>query len=209
MSIIDYLRSFNRKERFFLVGAALDNPDFTIGQDFSGSLSEAFEVAVPEDAFLAMDYHLDWIHASLALADFDDPSRPSYPNDTGIVTGTIEDIDLIVAFERDSVTHIILLEAKAETGWTNKQMASKSSRLIQVFGKDGLKYGSARPHFGLISPRPPRRLDFRDWPEWMAPSGEPHWLTLFVPARRRKLVRCDADGKGSETGAFFKAPTGN
>ena len=32
-AFVDYLWSFNRKERFFLVGTALGNPDFRLSPD--------------------------------------------------------------------------------------------------------------------------------------------------------------------------------
>ena len=65
-AFIDYLVSFNRKERFFLVGTALGKPTFQLDSAFSQRLSSRFALKVPADAFVAMDYHLDWIYASVA-----------------------------------------------------------------------------------------------------------------------------------------------
>ena len=68
-----------------------------------------------------MDYHLDWIHASLFLTLPGNDSQAVHPNSGRVATGTQEDVDLLVAFEEGDITHLLLIEAKAETGWTNKQ----------------------------------------------------------------------------------------
>ena len=67
MTLLEHLESFNRKERFFLIGEALGNRAFQLSTDFRTRLSEAFGIEPPSSAFVAMDYHLDWIHASLFL----------------------------------------------------------------------------------------------------------------------------------------------
>ena len=58
-AIIEYLRSFNRKERFLLVGTALGNPTFRLDSTFSQNLGDRFALEVSSDAFVAMNYHLD------------------------------------------------------------------------------------------------------------------------------------------------------
>ena len=67
-AIIEYLRTFNRKERFFLVGTALGNPAFRFDSAFSERLGGTFALEVPADVFVAMDYHLDWIYARAYLS---------------------------------------------------------------------------------------------------------------------------------------------
>ena len=64
MTLMEHLESFNREERFFLVGTALGNPDFQLSTDFQTKLNTAFGIQPPNSAFVAMDYHLDWLHAS-------------------------------------------------------------------------------------------------------------------------------------------------
>ena len=68
MTLMEHLESFNRKERFFLVGNALGNPDFQLSTDFQTKLNTAFGIQPPNSAFVAMDYHLDWLHAGPFLA---------------------------------------------------------------------------------------------------------------------------------------------
>ena len=186
-SLLEYLESFNRKERFFLIGEALGNSDFWLSDDFRTRLGEAFGVAVPADALVAMDYHLDWIHASLHLSLPGVDEEAVHCNTDSIATGNQEDLDLLVAFEEGQITHILLIEAKAETGWSKKQMDSKSQRLGNNFGTDGIKYPFVKPHFCLMSPRPPQQLNTNTWPSWMSRDGIPIWLPLSVPNNRRKV----------------------
>ena len=201
-SLIEQLESFNRKERFFLVGAALGNPSFRLAQSFRATLGPVFGIDVPDNAFVAMDYHLDWIHVAILLAGNDADSVHS--NVPTVVTGTQEDVDLLVAFKQGAITHLLLLEAKAETGWTNKQTLSKSRRLRQIFGANGLQHSNVAPHFALMSPRPPKRLDTSEWPNWMTRGGEPIWFKLSVPPGLRRVTRCDSNGMQSSTGRFSR-----
>ena len=91
-------------------------------------------------------------------------------------SGNQEDIDLLVAFEADDTTHLMLIEAKAETGWTNKQTFLKAERLQRIFGKDGARYPQVKPYFRLTSPRPPKQLESDLWPAWMTRVGQPIWF---------------------------------
>ena len=111
---------------------------------------------------------------------------------------------MLVAFREGPVTQLLLLEAKAETGWTNKQTLSKARRLCRIFGSDGLQYPTVKPHFSLLSPRPPQKLDVGEWPVWMTRGGKPIWLKLSVPPGLRKITRCDENGRQSSAGGFFR-----
>ena len=202
--LIEYLKGFNRKERFFLLGAALGNPKFRLAEDFRTDLSKAFHLLIPTIAFVAMDYHLDWIQASLFFASRDNEDSLVHRNTPPTITGNSEDVDLIVAFEQGPTTHLLFLEAKAETGWTNKQMQSKAGRLSLLFGADGMKYPGITPHFGLMSPRRPKQLVMDKWPTWMAQGNKPVWLKLSLSSGMRRVVRCDSNGKKSATGGFFR-----
>ena len=204
-AIIEYLRSFNRKERFFLVGTALGNPDFRLDSAFSQQLGGTFALEVPSDVFVAMDYHLDWIYVSAYLSQEGVDASGTHPNTTGIVSGNQEGVDLIVAFDASETTHVIMLEAKAETAWSNRQADSKIERLTAIFGTEGDDFPQLRPHFGLMSPRPPRQLMTDRWPSWMrSPGDAPLWMELVVPPGRRKLTRCDVSGKRGQDGGYFK-----
>ena len=210
-TVIEYLESFNRKERFFLVARALGNPRFRLGEEFRKELGYRFGLQIPEeDVFVAMDYHFDWIQTSLYLYGHAQGDGAVYSNrgDDGgkLITGNQEDIDLIVAFASNETTHIMLIEAKAETGWGNLQMKSKANRLGRIFGdgKRGDAVPNVLPHFALMSPRRHKRLLTTSWPQWMRPeSGEPFWLELPVLPGRRKVTRTDASGRPAQSGQEF------
>ena len=206
MRLIEWLEAFNRKERFFLVGNALGNTNFNLSEEYRTKLHSVLGIHPPQHSFVAMDYHLDWIHAGLFLSSSANQLNEVHENKVPIVTANQEDIDLLVAFEDLGVTHLLMIEAKAATGWTNKQTLSKADRLREMFGEgDGRKkYPGVKPSFCLTSPRPPQLLDSDQWPSWMAPGGKPIWLELEVPPGRRRITRCDQEGKSSASGDFFR-----
>jgi hypothetical protein len=114
-----------------------------------------------------MDYHFDWLYASLQLADrfphdadlkdqpFESPDfrlpkakQPVYVNENQ------EDIDLLVAFETVDTTHLVLVEAKGATSWSNAQLNSKLGRMKTIFDPDAKwSRSDVQPHLVLISPR--------------------------------------------------------
>lgn len=205
MTLVQRLESFNRKERFFLIGDALGNRGFQLSDDFRARLSAAFGLQLPVSAFVAMDYHLDWIHASLFLAQSGIDEVAVHLNTDRVATGTQEDVDLLVAFEEGNITHLLLIEAKAATGWTNKQTLSKAERLERIFGSDGAKYPQVKPHFGLMSPRAPKQLKPHLWPVWMTRDGKEIWFEPKMPPGRRRITRCDSEGRPYAEGAYFRA----
>jgi len=205
MTLLEHLESFNRKERFFLIGEALGNRAFQLFADFRARLSEAFGIEPPSSAFVAMDYHLDWIHASLFLAQPEIDEKAVHCNTETVATGNQEDVDLLVAFEEGGINHLLLVEAKAATGWTNKQTLSKAERLERIFGTDGAKYPRVKPYFGLMSPRAPKQLKPHLWPAWMTRDGKEIWFELEMPPGRRRVTRCDREGRPSAVGEFFRA----
>ncbi len=199
--LIEHLRSFNRKERFILLRETLGSD--TLGEVFRKRLGKAIGIKVPADAFVAMDYHLDWLQMALYLAA--NPSPPERIRNDGLVCGNQEDADLIVAFDGGSTTHIVLVEAKVETGWTNSQLKSKAKRLDLIFGEGRPGVHLATPHHVLASPeRPPPGIGTAKWPDWMKLRDEPVWMPLKRPAGLKKPTRCTARGKTSRRGRFVK-----
>ena len=207
--LIALLRSFNRKERQILLSEALRREEgeavFSLDAGFRERLGGEIGVTVPADAYVAMDYHLDWLAMALHLAATPDlPER--IPND-GLFEANQEDVDLLVAFEAADGAHLALIEAKGVTGWTNAQQDSKARRLRSIFG-DGDGSGLATPHFVLMSPRRPAGIEASGWPGWMKrPDGEPYWLELPLPGGLRKATRCDADGNNAAEGRFLRLDT--
>ncbi|HQO79348.1 MAG TPA: hypothetical protein PLG17_12655, partial [Thermodesulfobacteriota bacterium] len=202
--LLEYLRMFNAKERFFLVGYALDNPCFALGEKFREDVGVALGLEVPADAFCAMDYHLDWLYASLKL-NADEGKIKVYPNNDDIKAQQ-EDVDLLIAFQNNDVYHIIIIEAKCATGWTSSQMRSKAGRLKKIFGEEHAK--GVKPHFVFLSPKKPnvRRLEedlekSEKWPPWMKiGEHEVNWLQLNPPKGHclRSVSRCEKVDTGKK-----------
>ncbi len=192
-TLIDRLKRFNRKERLFLVGLALDNPNFTLGPKFRSSLGDLFDpkLTIRTDAFVAMDYHLEWLYVALRGAEL----GQRYQN-TGFVKGNQGDVDLLVAFEDGTTTHVILVEAKGDTAWSNKQMKSKAERLRVAF--DGIN-DTVKPHFAFISPSPPQHLISEGWPNWISTSNH---LVMQVTGDL-KVTRCDIDMRSRDKGPYW------
>ena len=194
--LVKLLSRFNRKERFFLVGQALGNKEFSLDASFREELGKEIEVKVPRDAFAAMDYHLDWIVASLWAYRKPENLDSLFPNSDQLVKGTQQDVDLLIAFESEGCYHLVFLEAKAYdsdgyASWDNDQMRKKSQRLKRIFEEDGEKHPKVKPHFCLMSPRRPRRLETEDWPAWMRRCGDQpyYWLKLKLEPHRLRVTR--------------------
>ena len=198
-NIIEYLKDFNSKERFFLAGQILGNPSFTPSSEFREKLSDLLEISIPADALSAMDYHIDWLYASLNLAKDNDLSK-IYPNVNRFIKAQQEDIDWLIAFKAQSEYHLVLIEAKGVTGWTNKQMTSKANRFGDIFGKQGNSWPGVVPHFVMMSSTQSKKLSINNWPEWMAPNGEVKWLELPIPDYLLRAYRCNEQGQENKNG---------
>lgn len=196
-NLIKHLRSFNRKERFHLLRAALGADTFTLDDDFRERLSKPLGVAVPPDAFVAMDYHLDWLQTALVHAGT--PELPKTAPKPAGFAGTQIDVDLLVAFDGDETTHLVLIEAKMETGWSNKQACKKAEQLRTIFS-DPPDTALSHPHYVLLSPTRPQRLRTERWPSWMHRDGKPRWMPLDRPDDLLKVTRSDANGTPSARG---------
>jgi hypothetical protein len=190
---IEQLSEFNSKERFFLAGYALGNPTFDPSIAFRTDISRVLGLYLPELVFAAMDFHLDWLFAAAKLAS-NETTGSIHPIEKDCITATQEDIDFLIAFELEEVCHVILLEAKGVTGWTNLQMNSKAHRLGKIFGADGQRWAGVVPHFAIVSPRQPQRLASQQWPKWMAPNDNIPWIELAGTEGRQCVLRCDHAG---------------
>lgn len=208
-SVINYLRKFNRKERFFLVGWALGNPDFVLGAEFRSKLQDRLDLQVPiaENAFVAMDYHLEWLYASLVLAASGGrrdvrPNPPRVPDGDApgtllvpLIRGNQEDIDLLISFEVNQKTYLLMIEAKGATGFLNRQLASKVARLTTMFEDPAVATLPLEPRFAIASPTEPRRIRTGHWRTWMLrANGKPWWLEMPFAQNAWVVSRCDPHG---------------
>jgi len=202
-SLLDAIQSFNRRERHILVGWVLDRHTFPLGHEFRDALSAVLRsVSVPADAYVAMDYTLNWLTAALMWSSGemvqDKPSELVGAH--GIDLGDNSDVDLIVAFARGVKTHVVLLEAKGFTKWNRKQLEHKCDRLKRLFGEDGDHFDEVQPHWVFVSPGKPPEAN---WAKWMLEptTKEPYFLPLPQPGSHKfAITRCDETGKKKDAG---------
>lgn len=220
MNLVDALRQFNRKERYWLIRNALGPSSAQLGKDFRNAIGALLGIQIPEDAWWAMDYHLDWLVGALALErginmTGDAPLNPVAQVDgapVALVQGNQEDIDLVVAFGNT----LILIEAKGDTSWSNTQLNSKVPRLEMILGETGTAPSSLNHlsvHFILMSPEESGKLKRKSdqpWPVWMCKGDKPMWLPMRMaeaglePAFLR-IVRCkNAAGIPGKEGSHWK-----
>jgi hypothetical protein len=208
MKLTDALAAFNRKERYWLIRNALGPGAETLGADFRRRLGDAIGLTVPDDAWWAMDYHLDWLVGALHLVDHGVDNEDVQVNVDRIIKGNQEDMDLVVAFD----TTLILVEAKGATSWGNEQIDSKIDRLSAMLDRQKKAAGFVpRMLFVLASPSEAqglKRPDHKVWPRWMMSekTNKPYWIGLDMAldggpvtdgkTEFRQVVRC-SDGAGS------------
>lgn len=199
--LLEWLDALNRKERYYLVNQALGG--FGLAPQFRDAIRNATGVRVPSNAYAWMDYHLDWVWAALQLADhpvtlpIKKPLPPS-PEFADVADGKAsvhinqnqEDIDLLVGFRAEGMTHLLFIEAKGETAWSNPQMRSKVFRLKAILPE---LPEDVRPLLVLASPTKPQHLQVpENSPEWIAPSPtEWRYMELAAPDGRWKIERPD------------------
>lgn len=198
MEIIKALERFNRKERYWLIRNALGSAAVLDG-NFRARLGSVVGMDIPEDAWWAMDYHIDWLVGALVLATGGTIDEAMTKHDSA-VSGTQEDIDFIVAFGRV----IVLVEAKGATSWSNSQTNSKLDRLTKIIDNPELRGDMELDiRYVLMSPREPQKLmrtNAEGWPRWMCRPGsdEPTWLALDMKSDDG-FVRIAREGPGSES----------
>ncbi len=205
-NIIDHLKEFNRKERFHLIGQLLGNIEFKLSQDKLKEIFDLIELQIPKNYFSAMDYHLDWIYASLILTK-DNNDEKKYKIEKNCIKATQEDVDFIIAFlDYSRQTHIIMIEAKGDTSFTNKQIISKAKRLQAIFGKKGDRFKNVTPYFLLCSPKKPKNLKLEEIPSFMKNKNQDDiiWFELNLPKYLKKVTRCNEEKNKSKDGKYWK-----
>lgn len=204
--VLKTLKAFNRKERYFLVRQVIGDPEFKLCDDFRKILNLKFSLNIPQNAYTAMDYHLDWIYATLELSK--DKGFEIRSNENRIIHASAEDIDFLVAFEDAGICHMIFLEAKGVTLFANEQLVHKIKRLTDFFGQEGNKYPEVIPHFAIVSPKEPQKIKYEDWPLWAYPNGKVKWIEMKIDHGMQKVVRCDGQGNDDKKGFFLENRTG-
>lgn len=181
-SLKSALMRHNERERFHLVRYAmgLAPPSLRLGCTFREELGSVVGATVPRDAFAATDYQLsrlgDALHDTYRRHGLPTmPPRNRLRNHTDLAR-SVMDVDLLVVFPHEKAEHIVLVEAKYKNSWNNAQLSKKADCLSELFDPSMAWSDEVRPSFVLLSSRPPRRVSTKNWPEWMAPDGDPRWM---------------------------------
>jgi hypothetical protein len=121
-----------------------------------------------------------------------------------MVEGTHEDIDLIVAWQDAEQAHIVMIEAKGVTPFSNEQLRSKVTRLEAIFGETGDDRQPIKPHFMLASHRESPRIKTAGWPAWTLVDNRPIWVQMRLPSDLLTATRCHEDGLVGAMGDYWK-----
>jgi hypothetical protein len=151
------------------------------------------------------DFHIDWLEAALIAHSMPVGSIFPEPELGRNLNRNQEDIDLLIAWESDGATIVVMVEAKGVTAWSNQQYRSKLTRLVGLFGTQGDRWRNVSPRFALASPSPPKRVASVGVTSWSHDAnGLPRWLPLRLPEELTRLERCDASGSPSRSGAHSR-----
>ncbi|QSR73078.1 hypothetical protein [Aeromonas jandaei] len=207
--LIENLKSFNRKERFYLVGQMLGNPEFRMDDKQLDKISELIGIKISGEYYAAMDYHLDWIYASLFLIQEHDEKtfpRNFIDNKQQIdlqISGTQEDVDFLLAFvDHENTTHIVMIEAKGDSYFSNAQLNSKNKRFNAIFGDEDT-WPNVRPHFLLCSPKEPQKINVEEPAYFIFKNSKLPWLELDMGEGKNKVTRCDDEGEPYNNGEHW------
>ena len=210
-SLLETLRAFERKERFAILTAAIGfNPDkILLDASFRRKLEECVEQSIPTRVFLAMDYHLDWLEIALLVHGTESPPQSAFPHERAReINSNQQDIDLLLAFELEdhagnTISHLVLIEAKAFSSWNNEQLIAKAGRLRKIFGNDGTRHQFVQPHFVLMSSRDIKSVITTEWPNFMLNDGSIRILNYRLP-ERLKITRSDREGRNDIDGGHLR-----
>lgn len=208
--LIDNLKSFNRKERFFLIGQMLGNPDFRMDEKQLDEISKLIGFTIPRKYFAAMDYHLDWIYASLSLTQ-NNANNKAYKrnfidNEKNVdlqISGTQEDVDFLLAFvDHENTTHLVMIEAKGDSYFSNGQLDSKNKRFKAIFGNENT-WPNVKPHFLICSPKKPQKVSIEAPAYFIFKSSKLLWLELDMGDGKNKVTRWGKDDKPCSDGKYW------
>jgi hypothetical protein len=216
MTLVKALKKFNRKERYWLIRNAFGENSRKLDPKFLRSLEGEHSIKVPENAWWAMDYHLDWLVAALHLFKCEGKGesfkRQDNPKQT-LVNGTQLDVDLIIAFDKT----LIFIEAKGDAGWDYEQLNRKIRRLQNIAIADARYLEGVKTYFILMAPKAQRKPHMEEIdavrPDWIFPEGTPRWLDLQIENEDDQKVttfedfnrvgRCNKEETPCKTGDFF------
>jgi hypothetical protein len=195
--LVQKIRAFDSHERGLLLAWAVGGP-LRLSEEKRSLIGATIDRRLPAEAFVAMDYTLDWLYAATQWYLHPEVAKPLQPTpwpDGDALTASPEDVDLLIAWEDHGRPHLILLEAKGFTGWRNAQMLHKARRLDVIF--DGDLADRFDVHFLLVGPAASAGLDMTGWPEWMTPGRRVRFVEMPDPGSRFAVQRCNEVGHGT------------
>ncbi len=160
--MLEALKGFNRKERHHVIETAVTGAPLTLSDQFREQLEKALGLTIPDSAYVAMDYHLNWIAAaqhmaargsSVSAAPGKTTHFENYPGKrvSPILQGNQQDTDLLVAYESEGRVVLVMIEAKADSKWNDQQISSKAKRLGNIFQKKSPET-LVDPYFVFLGP---------------------------------------------------------
>ncbi|MFI5330067.1 MAG: hypothetical protein ACHQ2F_03390 [Desulfobaccales bacterium] len=139
IGLLDALRRFNAKERFYLVGYFLGNRDFKPTKEALEVLENLLGIPSGSDVFCAMDYHIDWLYGALQwyISDRKEGDMEKNEQNEKLIKGNQQDIDLLLAIDEHSKRyHIVMIEAKVAMPFSKSQIEEKFSRIKDIFNRN-------------------------------------------------------------------------
>lgn len=207
-SLTQCLEIFNRKERYWLIrnccgnGADLSLP---LSDEIIEKLKKEFKELLNADlnnAWWAMDYHIDWLIAALTRYNGQNEEKRTTQNINYKISGTQEDFDFIICTENT----LIFIEAKLSSGWDRNQLDSKIKRL------NGMKelFQSTKQYFVLLSPEFQNIESTKNYVSNELKFMQTSHICLDTPpitdgSRFLKVIRCDENCTAAKDGAYWKA----
>ena len=190
-SFVEILASFNRKERFILLEQATSQTlRIQLNDSYRGKLATQIGKEIPESAYVAMDYHLNWLAAAVQVLAKGNVDVEVDLDLAAALGSNQEDIDLLVAWTDQSDTnHLVLVEAKAHTAWSNSQITSKMKRLNVILESAAFQTSGIKPSFVITSFDKPPNLKVPEGSEWILDDGEFRWVPLERTGKPLRIVR--------------------
>ena len=200
-ALIEFLASFNRKERFWLLRDLIGPQCFQIGPEFRSKPENEIGRTIPDKGvWWAFDYHIDWLVAVLRTFPDQPTLEKCVDNTNGDIKGNQQDVDLIIAFENE----LILVEAKTAY-FADAQLKKKLLRLSGLVDRDGKTTSDIRVSFVLASPPSEfRNLNAsRYFPSWALKNGKPFHIDLPIFSGALMVSRCDSALKKDAKGKYW------
>lgn len=158
--MMDALMAFNRKERYHVIRTAVTGGPMTLNDGFRQKLEKTLGLKIPDNAYVAMDYHMDWVSVAnwissqgQSVLTAKKKLKSNYPNKKAhpLFKGNQEDTDLLIAFRLEKRVVLIFVEAKADSKWKEAQIQSKAERLAIIFSKSDESL--VDPYFVFMGPK--------------------------------------------------------